>query len=180
MIKKLKVLLAGVALVAVSATASAAEWTSTHDPVDVKVPPTIDVQHDLTLAGFEPGIDTLSSFILKIWVYDDSNQDGWEKAEFDILGSVFGGSGWINGPTTFTVEGADRWWTFFVDELNFLESDGKMTLRLAAGFGDFMYAKSILTAYGKDNNRVPEPGALGLLGIGLAGLAFARRRKQKQ
>jgi len=180
MINKLKVLLAGVALAAVSATASAAEWTSNHNPADVKVPPTIDILHDLTLAGFEPGIDTLSSFILRIWVYDDSNSDPSERAEFEILGSVFEGSGSINGSRIFTVEGQDIWWTFFTNELTFLASDGKLTVRLAADYGDFMYDRSTLTATGRDNNRVPEPGALGLLGIGLAGLAFARRRKQQQ
>jgi len=180
MIKKLKSVLAGLALVAVSATASATVWTSTYDPnPNLSVPPTRTWEHNLGLEGFEAGTDTLSSFILKIWVYDDSNRDGSEGAEVDIVGSVFGGSVGVGSNTVFNVQGQDNWWTWWIDEIAFLESDGKMTVTLSSDYGDFVFDKAVLYATGTDNQKVPEPGSLALLGAGLAGLAFTRRRQQK-
>ncbi|MFN3438969.1 MAG: PEP-CTERM sorting domain-containing protein [Acidovorax sp.] len=181
MLKTLKVLLAGAALALASVSASAAVWTQTIDQrPDVYIGPSFTWTHDLTTAGYNAGSDSISSFKLSLKMYDDgdgicffifcSPDLSFEKAFADLPGSAADGL-WEVDNSWYTTEG-----TLGMVATGLLSSTGKLEITLKSFLGDFYLDKSTLTATGK----VPEPGALSLLGLGLAGLAFVRRRQQKQ
>ena len=117
--------------------------------------------HDLNEHGFRPGTDLIQSYQLAItWADDDNNfwRDGFEIPFVDLSGNF----------------SADHYGFSILGVLNDL---GTLTVTIHSLLGDFNLLGSTLTARGQSAN-VPEPGALGLLGIGLVGIALSRRRRK--
>lgn len=128
--------------------------------------------HDLTENGFRPMNDVITGFNLSVDVADDAGDAWWEVggelalvtkdpfgARYELSGDAYGG---------FTI-------------LGLLNELGSLTVTITSGWGDFNVFGSTLTAWGMSNNtaNVPEPGALGLLGIGLIGIALSQRRRKQ-
>ncbi|GFE89200.1 PEP-CTERM sorting domain-containing protein [Steroidobacter agaridevorans] len=122
--------------------------------------------HDLTEHGFRPMEDLITSFNLTLSLGNDSDDGEYvavvlrdpEFDRFELSGEAYGG---------FSI-------------LGLLNEVGTLTVTVQSLWGDFFLFGSTLTAYGDRNvANVPEPGALGLLGIGLIGIALSRRRRKQ-
>lgn len=130
--------------------------------------------HDLTDNGFRPLTDWISGFHLSIDLADDNR--GWEAPEVafvNLPGRL--GDGYV---TNFGLSGEEfgGWSILGLLQLNVL---GTLTVTISSIWGDFNLVGSTLTANGVQHvASVPEPGALGLLGIGLMGMAFSMRRRK--
>jgi hypothetical protein len=133
--------------------------------------------HDITDNGFKPfPLGYVDSFQLSINLKDDSRDAWYEGAEEALvyLPSSFGlASGEV---TSFGWSSVNFGWSILGSiELSLL---GTLTVTISSLVGDFLVMGSQLVAHGGvDSATVPEPGALGLLGIGLLGMAATMRRK---
>ena len=132
--------------------------------------------HNLNDNGFRPLNDWITDFHLSINLADDTRN--WELlpelAFVDLPG--FMGDGFVSN---FGVSGEEfgGWSILGLLQLNVL---GTLTVTISSIMGDFNLVGSTLTANGLSNvASVPEPGALGLLGIGLMGMAFSMRRRKR-
>lgn len=169
------------------AAASASPWVDTLNLNQI-VPPTRHFTHDLTMQGFVPGVDAITSLTLEVRLRDDATGrladwpallggDGIEIATIDPEGHVLPivWDNWflsdeIGSDTVASMTWSGSDWTLLFSQ------DGLFQVTVSSLVGDFYLVSSTLTAIGT-SAFVPVPGALALMGIGLVGVAgFARRR----
>lgn len=140
--------------------------------------------HDITDWGsgnYRPGIDSISSASLTIWLYDDAFFGDLPLIgdANETVGFRFDGGSWSSAKE---VDGNVI--PFFWDDFDFivtsLISDGKLNVKVRANRGDFTFGASHLEAWGSTGGgtSVPEPATLSMLGLGLLGLGFAARRRK--
>ena len=132
--------------------------------------------HNVNDNGFRPFTDWITGFHLSLNLADDANDRFWdpELAYVNLPGSL--GDGFV-GNFGMSGEEFGGWSVLGLFELNTL---GTLTVTIRSIVGDFNLVGSRLTANGLANvpASVPEPGALGLLGIGLMGIALSMRRRK--
>jgi hypothetical protein len=158
-----------------------ATWTDTKNfgsGVTVGPATSFTYVHDLTDNGFTPFPGGyINDFQLSINLKDDASDPWYSLPEIAVV-SLFGGLtsgvvssfGWSNVNFGWSILGSV--------ELSFL---GTLTVTVSSLIGDFVVTGSNLVANGAiDSKQVPEPGALGLLGIGLLGMAVTMRRRKAQ
>jgi hypothetical protein len=130
-------------------------------------------EHNVNDNGFQPFNDVITNFHLSINLADDTRS--WELLPELAFVSLPGSGGFV---TNFGASGEEfgGWSLLGLLQLNTL---GTLTVTISSIMGDFNLVGSTLTANGVSNvASVPEPGALGLLGIGLMGMAFSMRRRK--
>ena len=130
----------------------------------------LSYNHYLTDDGFRPLVDQIDSFTLAIDLADDETNDRYEAARI-----------WLPLSSQEVTDFSST-----IDFLGYsilgrvqLNVLGFLTVTIQSLGGDFNVISSTLTANGDGRpTSVPEPGALGLLGIGLIGVALSKRRRK--
>ena len=127
----------------------------------------VSYTHDLTDDNFDLG--TATSGTIEIEFSDNTDAD-WEvilvvvdKFDFDTGGILI------------STAASSFFGDLEINALTQINSVGELDITIYSWWGDFTVGQSVLTL---ETNSVPEPGVLGMLGIGLLGLGVARRMRK--
>ena len=137
----------------------------------------VSYTHDITDEGFTPFEDFVYDYNLEIALFDDNS--GWNDWWYlDIPESAFINQPGIIGDGAYSFDYANETYGWSFLGLASLNVYGSLDVTITSTGGDFYLDYSTLTAKGCDVAPVPEPATLLLLGSGLAGLAFYRRKRK--
>ncbi len=178
------------AALAQSAPAALVSVDDVYDPgndvfLDTSGASTVRWTHDIRDDGFNPTTDTVLSASLFIGLRDDNdNQPSDRRLE---VATIIFEENWFGRPLFLNLATSYGQTTVAVN-VNYLQNDGMLTVRLHATWGDFYFVDSTLrTTWDAPNvvgisppggTTVPEPGTALLLGIGLATIGLGAARKK--
>ena len=174
--------------IAIASSASAAAIVDViTETTSIKVGSAYSYTHDFTNNwapnDYTPGTDTITSAGLVIVLTDDNGNENY-TISFGTAPQVNNYTANINGNTDFS-------FSILAQSLEDLSATGTLDVTITAtdcngnrcGSYALKFVSSTLTAQlapaqlAERASAVPEPGTLGLLGLGLAGVAALRRRR---
>jgi hypothetical protein len=131
-------------------------------------------QHNLNDEGFTLGSALSGTLSIDIW------DDGDSKTFFGLFtipdeGGVIVVEGFDGDTGGLTGGNSDFTNSVGVEALAALNADGFLEVTVKSLLGDFWVGNSVLSVVTAD---VPEPSSLALLGLGLMGLGYARRKQR--
>jgi hypothetical protein len=127
--------------------------------------------HNILDNGYNPGVDSIYNYALNVNLYDD-NDRGLDVALINVPGLI--------GDTLFFSLSGSEYGGWSLEGQTQLTQTGTYGVTITSLIGDFFLGSSTLTVRGEENGSrsVPEPGTLGLLGLGLLGVGAGMRKKK--
>jgi hypothetical protein len=128
--------------------------------------------HSILDNGYNPGVDSIYNYSLSVNLLDDSDR-GLDVALINVPG--------LFGDTIFFNLSGVEFGGWSLEGQTQLSNTGIYGVTITSLIGDFFLGGSSLTVRGEENDgrSVPEPGTLGLLGLGLLGVGAGMRKKKK-
>ena len=128
-----------------------------------------------TIAGFNSLTDTVTSALLAVVLSDSGGSEG---IQYNLEGNIYNQNNTGNAAQTYNFD-------FGALGILAVLSDGVLNVTLSATSGAYILNSSTLsgefvrqaTTEPEDPVNTPAPGMAAILGLGLAGLGYARRRK---
>jgi len=126
------------------------------------------------LTGYNPLSEQITGASVVFVLRDDSFFDGQEQVKIDLGSNFFQSGAVLDSPLIFSILGGSVSGSALLD----LDADGVLNYTISSADGDFVAISAFLSATaGPKSTSVPDGGStVALLGLGLLGLGWARRK----